>query len=166
MNEKICCFTGHRVIERKHLGRLQKKLYKLLREKYDEGFRVFRAGGALGFDTLAALSVLDLRRDFPDVKLELKLPCHDQTSMWKDADIEIYNSILSRADSVEYAEPRYTNYCMHKRNRMLVNGAHCCIAYYNGSGSGGTRYTCNYASEHGVEIINVWDTVSFGSFFG
>jgi len=159
MQGKVCCFTGHRTIERRHLSRLPSRLSELLLKKYGEGFRVFRAGGALGFDTLAALSVLDLRRVYPDVRLELMLPCRDQAARWKPSDVSIYNSIIAQADSVFYAEEIYTSYCMHKRNRMLVNGADCCIAYYNGGDSGGTKYTYNYAQSRGVQTLNVWEDV-------
>ena len=154
MNDKICCFTGHRTVDGRHLYSLPGRLSRLLEELYRRGFRVFRAGGALGFDTVAALSVLDLRRSHPDVRLELILPCRDQTAKWRPSDVEVYNAILSRADSVTYAEETYNPYCMHKRNRMLVDGSHCCIAYYNG-GSGGTRYTYEYAHHCGVKVINV-----------
>ena len=130
-------------------------LKRLLAQKYDEGYRIFRAGGAMGFDTAAALSVLELRQLHPDVKLELILPCKDQTAKWRERDVKIYESILARSDSVIYAEEYYVSGCMHKRNRMLVNGAACCIAYYNG-GSGGTAYTYNYAKQMGIEVINIW----------
>lgn len=165
ISEKICCFTGHRDIEKRHAFGLHSRLMKLLRDKYRQGYRIFRAGGALGFDTLAALCVLDLKKEYPDAVLDLILPCRDQTARWKPHDVEIYESILQRADSVTYAEERYTGSCMFKRNRMLVDGSHCCIAYYSGSGRGGTHYTWNYAQSKGVETVNVWESGLFEKLF-
>ena len=127
-------------------------------EKYELGVRVFRAGGALGFDTMAALAVIDMKKKFPDVRLELILPCRDQSDVWSERDKVIYRHIISCADSVTYAEEKYTSSCMFKRNRMLVDGSDCCIAYCNGSnGRSGTGYTVDYARSKGVEVTNIYE---------
>ena len=158
MNGKICCFTGHRRIEKRHSLFLVSTLKRVLRKKYEQGFRIFRAGGALGFDTVAALSVLELRSELPDIELHLLLPCRDQDARWGEYDKRVYRSIVSLADKVTYAEEFYVVGCMHKRNRMLVDGSQCCIAYYDGVGNekSGTEYTYRYASGKNIEIINVW----------
>ena len=39
----------------------------------------YGAGGALGFDTLAAQTVLDMKKEYPQLRLILVLPCEDQT---------------------------------------------------------------------------------------
>lgn len=158
MDELICCFSGHRRISGRHSLFLVSSLKKVIKNKYKQGYRIFRAGGALGFDTVAALSVLELRRELPDIKLHLVLPCKNQTAKWNGYEERIYYSILDQADSVVYAEELYTAGCMHKRNRMLVDGAQCCIAYYDvrKSEKSGTEYTCNYALSRNVEVINLW----------
>ena len=158
MNELICCFTGHRRIERRHSLFIVPSIKKVLRKKYQQGFRIFRAGGALGFDTAAALSVLELRGELPDIKLHLILPCRDQDSRWNEYDKRVYRSILHAADEIVYAEEYYVSGCMHKRNRMLVDGSQCCIAYYDGaeSGKSGTEYTYKYALQKNLELINLW----------
>lgn len=156
MKKYICCFTGHREMDGRHLSRLVVRLKRLMMEKYEEGVRVFRTGGAIGFDTFAALAVVDMKKKFPDVRLELFLPCRDQTAKWAAEDVRIYKNILKCADSVVYAEEQYTSGCMMKRNRMLVDGSDCCIAYYNGSrGRSGTGYTVNYARSKGIELVNL-----------
>ena len=48
----------------------------------------------------------------------------------------------------------YTQGCMHRRNRHLVDHSSVCICYLTGS-SGGTAYTVNYARKQGLEIINI-----------
>ena len=55
------CFTGHRHMEREEALRLPALLDSVIRELYNRGARIFRAGGAQGFDTVAALKVLELR---------------------------------------------------------------------------------------------------------
>ena len=64
MEERTCCFTGHREIPQSHLPALQKKLEETIRELVSQGFTRFEAGGALGFDTLAENIVLRIKEEF------------------------------------------------------------------------------------------------------
>jgi uncharacterized phage-like protein YoqJ len=150
------------------MSRLPKLLSKLISEQAENGVRVFRTGGARGFDTLAALAVLDLRERYPDIKLELFLPCKDQTAKWNENDRRAYEYVLDKSDRVSYVSETYYKGCMFVRNRRLVDGASVCIAYYDG-GSGGTAYTVNYAAEKGLSIKNAYDILNekriFGGFF-
>ncbi len=157
-NDKICCFTGHREIPDTHILLMPEILDVIIKKMLSKGVRRFRAGGAVGFDTLAALKILDTKRKFPDlgIKLELILPCKDQTKGWSERDKQVYDFIFNLADSHDYAQETYTRGCMHKRNRMLVDGADFCVTYLS-SQSGGTAYTCDYAQKKGVTVINVHD---------
>ena len=58
MDGKICCFTGHRSISESEIVQIPSALGKIIDELYNNGVREFRAGGAIGFDTLAALKVI------------------------------------------------------------------------------------------------------------
>ena len=148
------CFTGHRSIPRQDALYIPGKLKKKLEELIDRGAYRFRAGGAVGFDTVAALCVLELKEKYPHIKLELILPCRDQTRNWGDNDKRIYNYILSKASTVEYITDTYTGWCMHERNRRLVNESQVCLAYLT-HGGGGTAYTFGFALEQGLEVINI-----------
>ena len=112
------------------------------------------AGGALGFDTLAALTVLKLKTDFPQVQLFLALPCLEQTRGWPDADVKTYNLIRQQADEVVYVSDQYYRGCMHKRNRHLVDNSEVCICYMTAA-KGGTAYTVDYARQKGLHVINL-----------
>ena len=60
------CFTGHRTLPQAALPHLPRLLDQVLTDLIlREGATVFRAGGALGFDTMAALKVLELKARFP-----------------------------------------------------------------------------------------------------
>ncbi len=148
------CFTGHRFIRRSNALPIPTKLKGVLETLIERGAYRFRAGGAIGFDTVAALCVLELREKHPHIKLELILPCRDQTKSWSEQEKQIYNYILSQASTVEYVTDRYTPWCMHERNRRLVNGSQVCIAYLTES-RGGTAYTYSYAIKKGLEVINI-----------
>lgn len=149
------CFTGHRELPT-GLARwtLTKKLEQAIIEQIEKGILFFGAGGARGFDTLAAQTVLKLKRKYPDIKLILVLPCLTQTRGWPAGDVEEYERIKSLADKVVYTSQEYTKGCMHKRNRHLVDNSSVCICYLT-KGNGGTAYTVDYAEKQGLEIINL-----------
>lgn len=153
---KICCFTGHRTIDPEVAPRLTKLLDERLEALAAEGFTEFRAGGARGFDTLAALRVLALQERHPQCKLHLLLPCRDQTKFWRVGDQALFDDILSKAASYRYLADQYTPTCMYARNRALVDGSDLCVAYLI-ENRGGTLYTCSYALKNKVELINLAD---------
>lgn len=154
MRGKTACFTGHRKIPPEKKSEISRRLKTTLIRLIEEGYVCFGAGGALGFDTLAAQCVLSLKNQHPHIKLILVLPCITQTKGWSENDIAIYEEIKSQADKVVYTSREYSRGCMFKRNRHLVNGSSVCIAYLTQE-KGGTAYTVNYAKEQGLAVINL-----------
>ena len=154
MKDKTCCFTGHRIIPLLERNAVSKALERAIVESIENGYCYFGAGGALGFDTMAALTVLRLKRQYTHIKLILVLPCENQTQNWKSADIEKYEHIKSQADKVVYVSKEYTSDCMHRRNRHLVDNSSLCICYLTKQ-SGGTAYTVEYAVKNGLRIENI-----------
>lgn len=154
MKNLCVCFSGHRVIPQSVAPVIASRLYDTLKELVGEGFDEFAAGGALGFDTLAAKVVLALKKEFPNIKLKLILPCLEQTKGWKSSDVSIYEAILKSADEVIYTAQVYSVGCMHQRNRRLVAESSVCVCYLTNE-RGGTAYTVNYARENGLRIINL-----------
>ena len=152
MREKTCCFTGHRDIPARVLPLLSAELEQAVLGLISEGVRFFGAGGALGFDTLAAETVLRLRERYQQIRLILVLPCRDQTRGWKPRDIARYEAILAQADKVVYTAETYSPGCMHRRNRHLVDNSSVCVAYCTRN-TGGTAYTVDYAQRQGLRII-------------
>ena len=150
----ICCFTGHRRILHEDATRLRERLDHVISVLISKGVKTFRCGGAMGFDTLAALIILEKKRDGADVSLDLFLPCRDQSNGWNDFNKEIYAYVLSEANNVHYSEEIYQPGCMLKRNREMVDGSTYCIAYCK-KNTGGTAYTLNYARKNGVRTLNL-----------
>ncbi len=134
--------------------RLRETIIKLI----EDGYLYFGAGGALGFDTLAAQTVLELKTIYPQIKLILVLPCLSQTKGWSARDVEIYEDIKQKADKVVYTSQEYTKGCMHKRNRHLVDNSNTCICYLTEK-SGGTAYTVDYARNNNLSIINLGEMI-------
>lgn len=56
--EKTCCFTGHRRIPAGQIPDIQKRLEKTILRLLSQGVSYFGCDGALGFDTLYALTLL------------------------------------------------------------------------------------------------------------
>lgn len=149
-----CCFTGHRKIPPEDTGRITRRLREVVTELIEEGYWHFLAGGALGFDTLAALAVLDMKADYPHIRLTLALPCVSQASGWGEEDRERYEHIKAAADKVVYTSQEYMRGCMHKRNRYLVDNSSVCVAYMTVS-AGGTAYTVKCAAKKSLRVINI-----------
>ena len=156
MKKYTACFTGHRNIAEKEYKILAKRLKKIIPTLIERGYRYFGVGGALGFDTLAARAVLELKRKYPHIKLILVLPCKNQTLYWSPRDKQIYEDIYRRADKVTCLYDKYQPGCMHERNRHLVENSSVCVCYLTHSG-GGTDYTVSYAENLGLEIVNLAD---------
>ena len=165
MNEKVqgngtaietVCFTGHRSIPRDAALLLPTRLKATLEALIARGARRFRAGGAMGFDTVAALCVLELQEKYSSISLDLILPCRDQSKLWNDQNRTVYESIIASASTINYVSDHFTAWCMHERNRRLVDGSQVCVAYLTHSG-GGTAYTFSYALTRGLEVINLGD---------
>ncbi len=152
------CFTGHRDIPAHHACRLPELLERVIADLIDRGATVFRAGGAIGFDTVAALKVLEMRERYPQIRLELILPCRDQTKHWSQEDVQAYEYILRAADSHRFLFDSYVDGCMLERDRRLVNGSDVCVAYLTRS-HGGTAYTFARAVRGGLETVNLYDSL-------
>ncbi len=152
-----CCFTGHRTIENRE--ELQKRLLTVLEMLIKNGAADFYAGGAIGFDTLAADAVLRLRKKYPHIRLHLVLPCRrdEQTKYWTAAQRAEYDRIFSLADTAEYMSDAYSPDCMKKRNARLVKLADCCVCCYDKrKTAGGTVQTLRMAAKKGIKIINLF----------
>ncbi len=154
------CFTGHRSIPRSE--EIGNRLYNILESWIcTKGLTDFYAGGAVGWDTIAADAVLRLREEYPQIKLHLVLPCsgEEQTARWPAAQQRDFYRILELADSVEYVSDRYYNGCMKDRNIRLVELADtCCFCFWNPDNfCSGTGQTVRMAKKKKLTIVNMRD---------
>ena len=149
-----CCFTGHRQIPLPEISPLTARLDAMIAELYGQGCRVFYAGGAMGFDTVAASRVLLFRDRHPDVRLYLLLPCRDQTKGWPEPEAMRFEEILCRSDGFRYVQEEYVPSVMTERNRALVASADVCVAYMQRENSGAGQ-TVRFAKEKGIPVRNL-----------
>lgn len=153
--EKICSFTGHRTIEKKHRNKIDNLLSRAVAYAYENGVRTFLAGGAVGFDTLAAKAVINFRISHPDVRLVLLVPCKNQSEKWNDYEKSIYEYTLSVADEIEYLAEEYYDGCMKERNAALAERCDILVAYV-GRRIGGSAQTYRMAEKLGKTIYNLY----------
>ena len=152
---KVACFSGHRKLPQ-NCEELRAKLKKEIIGLIERGVMFFGAGGALGFDMLAEETVLQLKEDYPHIRLILVLPCPPdrQTLKWNSVQRQRYYEIFERADKVRILSPQHTDDCMFARNRHLVDNSAYLVCYLREK-SGGTAYTVGYAKKQGLQVIQL-----------
>ncbi len=150
-----CCFTGHRDMSDAEICEAQRKIEELIPKLIERGISVFYAGGAIGFDLVASVTVLNMKNQYPQLELKIALPCRDHDKKWPMAQKLLFQKVMQRADSVEYVSEGYTGFCMQKRNRFMVDRSCICISWLKNE-RGGTYNTVNYAQRCAVEVINLF----------
>ena len=160
--QESCCFTGHRPgklpwrynEEDPRCLRLKQRIADALEIAYQEGYRHFLCGMAMGCDLYFCEEVLKLRERYPDVTLEAAIPCPTQADTWPAAQKERYERLVAACDMETLVSAQYTSTCMQRRDRYMVDHASLLIAAFDGS-SGGTRYTVEYALRRGVNLLDL-----------
>lgn len=157
--KKICCVTGHRPkgFPWKYTGdpaemydfHFETVIESVVEKLILDGYNHFICGGAIGVDTVFALSVLHWRDlKYPHITLEVAVPCPAQDKKWNKDDKAVYEEIITLADEVNVISEHYTKFCFHKRNEYMVNKSDLVLAVWNGEEKGGTYYTYQYALRH------------------
>lgn len=161
MKVKSCCFTGHRNVAEKDVDKIftiNKIIIEILiNEKNVTNFKV---GGARGFDTIVSLVILQLKKQYPNIKLTLILPCENQDINWFEKDKFLYNIVLRNADEITYISKKYTPNCMLKRNDKLLENSDYCLCYLKeNTMKGGTFYTVSRAKKNNIKVYNINDYI-------
>ncbi|MCI9257020.1 SLOG family protein [Acutalibacter sp.] len=157
IRERCCSFTGHRRVPGQDAQRLRRRLREEIVRREAGGIPVFLAGGALGFDTMAAQEVVRLRDGgLSALRLVLVLPGLGQTARWPEKNVADYLALQSAADDVFYTGDRCEPEAYLRRNRFLVDHSCQCLCYLTThSRRSGTAYTVRYALGQGVEVCNL-----------
>ncbi len=148
------CFTGHRQLSEQELRDASLAVSRAVEALAAQGITHYYAGGALGFDLAAAVTVLNLKTGMPFLSLTLALPCREHMAKWRRADRELFSRVMARADRVLYVSDDYFSGCMQKRNRFMVDGSSVCLAYMTAC-RGGTFHTVSYARKKGISVMNL-----------
>lgn len=152
---QVCCFTGHRNLTLSDMQEVLPRLTEAVTDLLQRGVHTFIVGGAQGFDTLAAIHLINLRRHlYPYLKLVLARPYPEQAARWPASQQALYQTILREADVDILLSDHYYNGCMRNRNAFMVNHSSHLLAYLNRN-SGGSYQTVNLARKRGIHIQNL-----------
>ena len=153
--EKTVCFSGHRQIERGHEKPLETELFAETKRLIDDGYQIFISGMALGFDTMAAQCVIELKKRY-DIKLVAAIPYVGQADRWNDRDRQRYFDILKQCDETVCISAALSSGCYKERNKFMVDNSSALITYFVKDKTG-TAQTVNYARQKEVKITNLND---------
>ena len=120
----------------------------------NENVRHMISGMAMGIDMICAELVLELKNICPDVTLEAAIPCRGQDLLWSQKYRNRYGQILERCDSIHVVSEEYTDDCMERRNKYMVDKCDLLLAVWNGK-PGGTGNTISHAKKQGKQIIMI-----------
>ena len=149
--EKTCAFTGHRQVEDNFdVVRFKEAVCAFI----EEGYTTFLCGMAVGFDMLAAETVLKLKENYPLIKLVACVPCEGQSRYFHSDQKARYERILKSCDEVKVLNDHYYRGCMQARDRYMVDNCSLLIAYKRVN-EGGTYYTLKYALSENKRICLV-----------
>jgi uncharacterized phage-like protein YoqJ len=160
---RCCCFTGHRPNklpwgENEYDPRcvaVKEWLDDAVEQAYQDGYRHFLCGMALGCDLYFCEAVLRLRERHEDVILEAAIPCPQQADRWSAAQQERYRRLCALCDLETVVQPFYDRSCMLRRDKYMVSRSSRIIAVFNGT-SGGTMHTLLYAIRDHLELVEFY----------
>jgi len=154
---RCICGTGHRPSKlSKTYSEWDSKIEAKLTIALIEIFKRYKpskviSGMALGWDTVLARAAAS----FPDIFLELHIPCKGQSKKWSKSAQHTYEGLCEKADRVVILSEEYTPKCMQERNESMVDAADIVLALWDGS-KGGTGNCIRYAQSRDVPIVNLW----------
>lgn len=162
-----CCFSGHRP-EKLPWGEneadprcmaLKRRMWELLEQLYQRGYRHFICGMARGCDLYFCQLALRLREQYSDVSVEAAIPCPTQADSWSPEERARYRRLVKACDYETLVQEHYSPGCMQRRNRYMVDHAALLLAVHDGQ-PGGTQSTIAYALRRGLEVIDLPPVVS------
>ena len=161
--KRICAFSGHRPEklpwgtneEDPRCVALKIQMEKALRQLCEDGINHFLCGMARGTDLYYLKILLRLREEY-GFTIEAAIPCPGQEGRWPEEERAQYGILLQSCDEVTCVEPRYSEGCMLRRNRYMVERADVLLTVFDGAQRSGTGATVAYAKSKGIEIIPIW----------
>ena len=159
MKKETCCFTGHRKIRKEDEAAIRAKIREQVLPLLEQRVSAFMVGGAMGFDMLAAETLLDMReKEGKELRLVSALPFLQWRENWPREAVVREDRILQGSDEILISAGSYSRQSYLHRDRRMVDASCVCVAYCTRRG-GGTAYTVRYAIRRGVPVVNIadWD---------
>lgn len=159
MRNNTCCFSGNRSDKLPWRDNendemcleIIDKTRELIKQAIADGYEYFITGMAIGYDMICAEIVIELKNEYPHIKLIGAIPCRNQEKYWTIRNKERYQNILQHLSTYIVLSREYNSKCIERRNQYMVNNSSLLIALYDGK-RGGVKNTIEYAKQKGLEI--------------
>ena len=142
--------------ENEEYKRFENALIEEILKLINDGCRTFYSGMAMGFDIIAAETVLFLKNAYKDINIELVcvLPFEGQSDSFSNIWRQRYYDVLENCDRKIILSDDYFAGCYQKRNEFMGDNCDYVLTWYDGK-AGGTRNTIDYAAKKQRYIINI-----------
>lgn len=128
---------------------IKNSLTMMLRQLIEEGLEWILIGGNLGVELWAAQSVLELKEEYPELKLGLVLPYADFGNQWKEQNKILLNQIKSTADYCNMTSKRpYENPTqLRNHTKFMLEHTGGLLVVYDEEFLGKTKYLLEEAKK-------------------
>ena len=151
MEEKKCCFAGHRY-EFNCYGVTEEKLHDILEKLILEGFTIFYDGNLGYFDKLCRSVLYDLKKQYTFIKIiSVKYYYNHKKDIFDNND-NFDKEVFVGLENVHYKQK------IIKRNQWIVDNSDCMVCHIKEpvySRESGAKRMLNYAKKKGIRIISV-----------
>ena len=155
MEDKTCCFFGHRTIN--ETEELKSKLNKIIEKLIvDEKVDTFLFGSKSRFDSLCLELVTELKEKYPHIKrIYVRAEYPDINEHYKNYLLESYEDTYYPEHIIGSGRAAYV-----ERNYEMIDKSHYCIVYYDEPDApttrkSGTKIALDYAIKKGREVTLV-----------
>lgn len=165
--ERTCFFAGHRPYRFSFTPEDQNLFYtnlaanisKAVRELFENGCDTFLCGGTIGFDVMCSEAVVELKKEFPQIRLGCILPFENHHSDFSSNWQARFLKILDACDFIDYVSPEEVTGCYYDRNQKMIENSAYMITYFDGRG-GGTARVIAAAQLNKLKIFNLYEAPS------
>jgi uncharacterized phage-like protein YoqJ len=138
---------------------------KTLTPMMEDGLEWVLISGQLGMELWAAEVVLELKSDYPDVKLAVITPFLEQEATWSENNKDWYKSILAQADFIDsvtkkgYEKP----WQFRMKNQFFIEKSDALLLFYDQEKEGSPRYIYDLANQYQnnhsypIQLITFYD---------
>lgn len=141
------------------------KLYfeKRLKEYIEEGLEWVIISGNIGTELWAGQVVLDLKNDYPEIKLAVLLPFTGFQSNWNEKNQAVFNAVIEKADYLNYtSSSEYQNPGQLKGNQeFIIKNTDGCLLFYDTEHEGKAKFFYELAKAYQDVSTYVVDLISF-----
>ncbi len=146
--EKTCCFTGRREIPKERIREIKLSLLIEITQAIKHGYTNFISGFAEGADLFAAEIISDLKPKMKNLTLHGAIPYRARLNT-KDKN---FQNLIMNCDDITVISEKSTPDCYFKRNKFMIENSSLLIAVWDGTESGGTYNTIEYAKMKPIDI--------------